>query len=178
MSDPKKEEQVKQSLLQQARTWGGTSISLFFSSVLSARQISLCSLYRTKLESNTLHHHHLAYLLKLYIENPIPPTLLATLVFAQHARPLQGVPMIFPPLLLFSTYLNLQGYKIDSAGTTAALSGTYLLLASRRRLGFVNKFGARGVIRGATMGLCLVNVVGGGIAYAFGSRSKEDDKRI
>jgi hypothetical protein len=86
--------------------------------------------------------------------------------------------MIFPPLLLFSTYLNLQGYKIDSAGTTAAFSGTYLLLASRRRMGFMNKFGARGLIRGATMGLCLVNVVGGGLAYAFGSRTKEEEKKL
>jgi hypothetical protein len=85
--------------------------------------------------------------------------------------------MLFPPLLLFSTYLNLQGYKIDSAGTTAAFSGAYILLASRRRLGFLNKFGTRGIIRGATMGLALVNVVGGGLAYAFGSRSKEDEKR-
>jgi MFS superfamily sulfate permease-like transporter len=85
--------------------------------------------------------------------------------------------MLFPPLLLFSTYLNLQGYKIDSAGTTAAFSGAYILLASRRRLGLLNKFGTRGIIRGATMGLALVNVVGGGLAYAFGSRSKEDEKR-
>jgi MFS superfamily sulfate permease-like transporter len=117
------------------------------------------------------------YLLTLLTENPVPPALLATLVFAQHARPFQPLPMLFPPLLLFSTYLNLQGFKIDSAGTTAALSGAYLVLAGRRRMGFVNKFGARGIIRGATMGLCLVNLVGGGLAYSFGSRTKEDDKR-
>ena len=43
--------------------------------------------------------------------------------------------------------------------------------------GFLNKFGTRGIIRGATMGLALVNVVGGGLAYTFGSRSKEDEKR-
>jgi MFS superfamily sulfate permease-like transporter len=85
--------------------------------------------------------------------------------------------MLFPPLLLFSTYLNLQGFKIDSAGTTAALSGTYLVLAGRRRMGLMNKFGARGIIRGATMGLCLVNLVGGGLAYGFGSRAKEDEKK-
>lgn len=117
------------------------------------------------------------WLLTLLIENPVPPALLATFVFAQHARPLQTVPMIFPPLLLFSTYLNLQGYKIDSAGTTAALSGAYLVLAGRRRMGFMNKFGARGLLRGATMGLCLANLVGGGLAYTFGSRSKEDETR-
>ncbi len=85
--------------------------------------------------------------------------------------------MLFPPLLLFSTYLNLQGYKIDSAGTTAALSGAYLLLAGRRRIGLMNKFGTRGVVRGATMGLCLVNVIGGGLAYGFGSRTKEEEER-
>jgi hypothetical protein len=85
--------------------------------------------------------------------------------------------MIFPPLLLFSTYLNLQGYKVDSAGTTAAFSGLYLVLAGRRRNPLMSKFGARGLIRGATMGLCLANVVGGGLAYMFGSRSKEDDKQ-
>lgn len=78
-------------------------------------------------------------------------------------------------MLLFSTYLNLQGYKVDSAGTTAAISGAYLVLAGRRKLGFMNKFGARGLIRGATMGLCLANLVGGGLAYGFGSRSKDDD---
>ncbi len=117
------------------------------------------------------------FLLTLLTENPVPPALLATLVVAQHARPFQPVAMLFPPLLLFSTYLNLQGYKIDSAGTTAALSGTYLVLAGRRRMGFVNKFGARGIIRGATMGLCLANLVGGGLAYGFGSRSKEDDTK-
>lgn len=86
--------------------------------------------------------------------------------------------MLFPPLLLLSTYLNINGYKIDSAGTTAALSGTYLVLAGRRSQGVWNKFGTRGIIRGATLGLCLANVVGGGLAYAFGSRSKEDKKDL
>lgn len=27
------------------------------------------------------------------------------------------------------------------------------------------------------MGLCLANLIGGGLAYGFGSRSKEDDKK-
>jgi hypothetical protein len=86
--------------------------------------------------------------------------------------------MLFPPLLLFSTYLNLNGFKIDSAGTTAALSGAYLVIAGRRRHGAVwNKFGTRGLIRGATLGLALANVVGGGLAYAFGSRRKEDEEK-
>ena len=113
----------------------------------------------------------------LLVESSLPPTLLATFVFAQHARPFQPVPMIFPPLLLLSTYLNISGYKIDSAGTTAALSGAYLVLAGRRKQGVWNKFGTRGAVRAVTLGLCFANVVGGGLAYTFGSRSKEDDKK-
>lgn len=38
-----------------------------------------------------------------------------------------------------------------------------------------SKFGTRGVIRGATMGLALANVVGGGLGYVFGKRGKDDD---
>lgn len=164
MSDPEKaKEETKTTAIQSPKAWGGEhSISIPFYSI----NIGLLAL-TSKPE----------YLLRLLIENPVPPALLATLVFAQHARPFQPLPMLFPPLLLFSTYLNLQGYKIDSAGTTAAFSGAYVLLAGRRRVGFMNKFGARGIIRGATMGLALVNVVGGGLAYTFGSRSKEDKER-
>jgi hypothetical protein len=33
----------------------------------------------------------------------------------------------------------------------------------------MKKFGVRGVVRGATMGLALVNMVGGGLAYTAGS---------
>lgn len=110
--------------------------------------------------------------------------------------------MLFPPILLFSSYLNVNSYRVDSAGITAAWSGLYLLLASRRKQvrsasplltfgGFlrygmltlfeqqklVTKFGARGIIRGATLGLCAVNLIGCGIAYAFGKRSKEEEER-
>jgi uncharacterized protein (TIGR03382 family) len=63
----------------------------------------------------------------------VPPTLLATLITAQHFRPFQPLPMIFPPVLLFSSYLNLSGYEVDAAGITAAWSGLYGLLALRRR---------------------------------------------
>ena len=65
-------------------------------------------------------------------ENSVPPTLLATLITAQHARPFQPLPMLFPPILLFSSYLNLSDYKTDAAGITAAWSGLYALLAIRR----------------------------------------------
>jgi hypothetical protein len=115
------------------------------------------------------------------VESPLPPTVLATLITALHARPFQPLPMLFPPVLLFSTYLNLADYNVDSAGLTAAWSGLYLLLARRRkvvgasfagRLG--NKFGARGIIRGAAMAFAGANLVGCGTTYAFGKREEED----
>jgi hypothetical protein len=80
--------------------------------------------------------------------------------------------MLFPPILLFSSYLNVQGYKHDAAGLTSAWSAAYLVLARRRKQGFGSKWGARGLVRGATMGLCLVNVVSGGLVYAFGKREE------
>lgn len=108
-------------------------------------------------------------------ENSFPPTMLATLITAQHMRPFQLLPMLFPPVLLFTSYANLQGFKVDSAGISAAWSGLYLLLASRRRQPFMRKWSARGIVRGATMGLCLVNMVGGGLAYTLGKREEKED---
>jgi len=116
-------------------------------------------------------------------KSSLPPTLLATVVTALHARPFQPLPMIFPPVLLLSTYLNLNGYAVDAAGITAAWSGLYLLLARRRKVAGANfsakmgsKFGARGLTRGAAMVLAGVNVVGGGITYAFGKRDSNDEE--
>ena len=43
------------------------------------------------------------------------------------------------------------------------------------RLG--NRFGARGLTRGAAMGLAGVNLLGCGITYAFGRRGDEE-KRV
>ena len=155
MEDPQKAKaETQKTAIETAKAWGG---KVFPAHKTSGREAG-----------NEL-------LLTSPIDSPLPSSILATLVFAQHARPFQATPMIFPPLLLFSTYLNLQGYKVDSAGTTAALSGVYLVLAGRRRNPFMSKFGVRGIIRGATMGLCLANVIGGGLAYTFGSRSKEDE---
>jgi hypothetical protein len=110
-------------------------------------------------------------------ESPLPPITLATLITAQHIRPFQALPMLFTPVLLFSTYMNLNGYTIDSAGVTGAWSALYLILASRRKQVFVRKFGVRGLIRGGTLGLCLANMVGGGLAYGFGRRTKEEERR-
>lgn len=85
--------------------------------------------------------------------------------------------MLFPPVLLFTSYANIQGFKTDSAGISAAWSGLYLLLAGRRRQPFMKKLGARGIVRGATMGLCLVNMIGGGLAYTLGKREEEEGQK-
>ena len=108
-------------------------------------------------------------------ENSIPAAATAALIFAQHARPFQPLPMLFPPILMFSSYLNVQGYKKDSAGLTAAWSAAYLVLARRRKQTFGSKWGTRGLVRGATLGVCLVNIVSGGLVYAFTKREGEDE---
>ncbi|KAF2642400.1 hypothetical protein P280DRAFT_467761 [Massarina eburnea CBS 473.64] len=115
--------------------------------------------------------------LRSWGEGSVPPTLLATLITAQHFRPFQPLPMMFPPVLLFSSYLNLSGYQSDAAGITAAWSGLYALLAMRRKHSVKQKFGARGFVRGASLGLCAVNVAGCGIAYVFGKREKEEAEK-
>ena len=106
-------------------------------------------------------------------ESPVPPTVLAALITAQALRPVQPLPLLFPPILLFSTYLNIYDYKVDAAGINAAWSGLYLLLARRRKQPLASKFGTRGLIRGATLGLCVTNLVAGGIVYAVGKRDGE-----
>ncbi|ESZ97078.1 hypothetical protein SBOR_2508 [Sclerotinia borealis F-4128] len=111
----------------------------------------------------------------------LPPVLLATFTTALHARPLQPLPLAFTPIFLFSTYLNLSGYAVDSAGITAAWSGLYLIMANRRKASGKNmyarigsRFGARGIVRGAAMGVAGLNLVAGGITYATGKRNDED----
>lgn len=87
--------------------------------------------------------------------------------------------MLFTPVLLFSSYMNLAGYAIDSAGVTAAWSGMYVLLALRRRPASLRtKFSARGAVRAAAMGLGSANCVAGGIAYLNGNREKEQAERL
>ncbi len=86
--------------------------------------------------------------------------------------------MLFPPLLFFSSYLNVAGFTIDSAGMTAAWSGLYVLLAARRRpLSLRKKFSARGAVRGFAMGLGTMNCVAGGYVYAVGDRKAEEAER-
>ncbi|KAL3959671.1 hypothetical protein ACCO45_004788 [Purpureocillium lilacinum] len=108
----------------------------------------------------------------------LPPSLLATLITALHARPLQPLPLfIFTPPLLFSSYLNLSGYTTGSAGLTAAWSGLYALLALRRRQGFRSKFSARGLVRGAAIGMGATNCVAGGWVYFMGDFEKDEAER-
>ena len=82
--------------------------------------------------------------------------------------------MLFPPVFLINSYMNINGNVKDSAGTNAAWSGLFLLLAQRRKYKFFDTWGTRGIVRGTTMGLCAVNLVGGGMAYALNSREDED----
>lgn len=86
--------------------------------------------------------------------------------------------MLFPPALLFTSYVNLLDHKVDAAGISAAWSGLYLLLAARRKQQFRNKWNARGLVRGAAMGVGLANLVGGGMVYMLGLRKgdTEDDE--
>ncbi|KAI9887628.1 MAG: hypothetical protein M1823_000612 [Watsoniomyces obsoletus] len=108
-------------------------------------------------------------------ESSVPPILLATLIAGQNLRPPRFIPLLFPPAFLFSTYLNINGYVADSAGVTAAWSGIYLLMARRRKQALMSKWGLKGILRGATMGTCLANVVGGGLVYAL-DRNKSSDR--
>lgn len=104
---------------------------------------------------------------------------LATLLTALHVRPFARLPMLlFTPMLLFSSYLNVAGFKIDSAGLTAAWSGLYVLLAARRRPATLRqRFTARGAVRGVAMGLGGVNALAGGYVYAMGDRKAETEER-
>ncbi|KAI1426325.1 hypothetical protein F5Y12DRAFT_292087 [Xylaria sp. FL1777] len=109
----------------------------------------------------------------------LAPTGLATLITALHFRPAQPLPLLFVPVLLFSSYANLQGFKIDSAGVTMAASGTYTLLALRRKPvgGLRGKFSVRGVVRGSAIGIGVVNAVAAGWVYATGNREEEKQYR-
>ncbi|KAI1800767.1 hypothetical protein F4811DRAFT_537622 [Daldinia bambusicola] len=110
--------------------------------------------------------------------SPFAPCCLATLVTALHFRPLQVRPMLFVPILLFSSYANLQGFKIDSAGITAAASGTYALLAMRRRQdAFMNRISIRGLVRGTAVAIGAVNALAAGWVYVTGNREKEKEER-
>ncbi|KAK3386904.1 hypothetical protein B0H63DRAFT_558505 [Podospora didyma] len=108
----------------------------------------------------------------------MPPMGLATLITALHWRPFQGLPFLFAPLLMFSSYLSVAGFKIDGAGMTAAWSGIYVLLAARRRPASLrSKFTVRGAVRGTAMGLGAANTLAGAYVYATGDRKAEEQER-
>ena len=94
------------------------------------------------------------------------------MITAQHVRPFQLFPMLFPPILLFSSYLNIQGFKKDSAGLTSAWSAAYLVLALRRRQNLRSRLSARGIVRGATLGMAAASAVAGGWVYYAGKREE------
>lgn len=105
---------------------------------------------------------------------------LATLITSLHFRPFQPLPMlVFTPMLVLSSYLNLGGFKIDSAGLSAAWSGLYFLLAARRRpvQGLRQRFSAKGAVRLGAMGLASVNTVSGLAVYTMGDREAEKEER-
>lgn len=148
--------------------------------VAKGTAISMAMDWGSKSKLQTMEHDTLNYT-NPKTESPLPPTMLATLLTALHARPFQKLPMLFPPVLLFSTYLNLNSFVTDSAGITAAWSGLYLIMANRRRVTGVGwgrrvgeRFGVRGLTRGSAMALAGLNVVGGGLAYTFGKREKQE----
>lgn len=113
--------------------------------------------------------------LQAYGRSSMPPMILATLIFPLHARPLQPLPMLFPPVLLGTSYVNLAGYKTDAAGVSAAWSALYLLLARRRQFRLGERFGARGFIRGGAVLVAAANAVAGGVAYVTGKKGREDN---
>lgn len=85
--------------------------------------------------------------------------------------------MTVPAVLLLSTYLNLNDYATDAAGITAAWSGLYLVLARRRKSAkFTNRFRARGLVRGAAMGVAAINLAACGVTYAFGRNKPEENE--
>ena len=108
----------------------------------------------------------------------MPPAIHGILIAALHGKPLQILPMMFAPALLFSSYVSLAGFPTDSAGMTCAWSGLYALLALRRKQKFTSKFSARGIVRGSAIGLGFANSVAGGYAYATGDRKKDEAARI
>lgn len=82
--------------------------------------------------------------------------------------------MLFPPVLLGCSYLNLSGYTTDAAGVSAAWSGLYMLLASRRKYRVMQKLSPPGLIRGAALALAAVNVATGGVSYTFGKGGRDE----
>ena len=60
---------------------------------------------------------------------------------------------------------------------SAAWSGLYALLALRRRQSWKGKLSVRGAVRGAAVGLGLVNLACGAWVWATGDRKADQEER-
>lgn len=107
----------------------------------------------------------------------MPPAIHGILIAALHGKPLQILPMVFAPALLFSSYVSLAGFPTDSAGMTCAWSGLYALLALRRKQKLSSKFSPRGIVRASAISLGVANSIAGGYAYATGDRKRDEAER-
>jgi Altered inheritance of mitochondria protein 19 len=110
------------------------------------------------------------------LASPYPPALTALLLAAPSPR--RPLPLLFSSVLGLSSYLSFTGHRVDAAGLSASWSALYIIAASRRKHSFTSQFTGAGVLRGMTMGVCALNVLGGGLAYAFGRRSEEGEDSV
>lgn len=75
----------------------------------------------------------------------------------------------------FACYAEESGmFNCATGGGLTRHPGNSMLPKLTKNQGIRNKFTVRGVVRGASLALCAVNVVGCGLAYTFGKREKED----
>jgi len=107
----------------------------------------------------------------------LPATLTATLIAGANLAitPTPKLPLLFPPILLFSSYLNINGYQKDAAGISSAWSLAYLVLARRRKHTLREKVGTAGFVRGSIIFMCLANGISGGLVYAFTKREEVEE---
>ncbi|KAL9124926.1 MAG: hypothetical protein Q9217_005796 [Psora testacea] len=95
--------------------------------------------------------------------------MLASMVLAQALRPPQYLMLLFPPVLLLSTYVNILDLKEESAAITGSWSALYYVLSRRRKQEITQKLTYRGLIRGGTQATCLMNILGCGYVYPSSS---------
>lgn len=88
------------------------------------------------------------------------------MMLARAVRPVRFLQLPFPAFLLAGAWFNTMGATEDAAGITASWSGIYLI-ASRGFPSFreASKKTLRGVVRTGTLGMCWMNLLGGGYVY-------------
>jgi hypothetical protein len=102
------------------------------------------------------------------------PALHGIFIWGVHGKPFQWKPMMFVPMLFLSGYMNIVGFKIDSAGLTGAVGGMYALTGLRRRQ--QKWLSVRGVSRMAAIGIGAVNMAACGSVYLTGDRKAEREE--